>query len=101
MQRLSQVFEGIDLSLLSFFDESSVSPFVKIPLKYGPLVYALSTLSAGEGAPLQALAVGNIDFSITSFHQLLEKITQIFFDLVRLFPLTTWEESTSFYCCLC
>ena len=96
VQRSFQVFEGIDLSLLSFFDESSISPFVKIPLKYGPLVYALSTLSAGEGAASQALAVGNIDSAVTSFQQLLETLTQTISDLVRLFPRTTWEDSTSF-----
>ncbi|KAF8333953.1 uncharacterized protein EI90DRAFT_3121331 [Cantharellus anzutake] len=93
---LSQIFEGVDLSLLSFFDESSISPFVKIPLNYGPLVYALSTLSEGGEFGSQVLAVSTIDSAVVSFKQLLETLTQNISDLVRLFPRTSSGDSTPF-----
>jgi CCR4-NOT transcription complex subunit 4 len=86
----------MDVSRHPIFDMSKINPAAKMPLEYGPLVHALSTLSVGGGSFANALPSGSIDNAVSSFQQLLETLTQTISDLLRLLPRTTWDDSSSF-----
>jgi CCR4-NOT transcription complex subunit 4 len=86
----------IDLEGLAFFNPSIPETKVQTPLKYGPLVHALSALSVGGGTFANTLPSGSIDTAVSSFQQLLETLTQTISDLLRLLPRNTWDDSSSF-----
>jgi CCR4-NOT transcription complex subunit 4 len=93
---LTQISEDIDLESLNFFNPQSVSPKSQTPLRYGPLVHALSALSVGGGSFANSIPSGSIDSAVSSFQLLLETLTQTISDLLRLLPRTTWDDSSSF-----
>jgi CCR4-NOT transcription complex subunit 4 len=96
-EELAHIVRDLHLDSLSFFDRTSISPKTQLPLRYGPLVYALSALSiGGAGAFSNSLPAGSIDSAVTSFQQLLETLTQTISDLLRLFPRATWNDTASF-----
>lgn len=86
----------MDLPNHPFFDSHRINPAAKMPLEYGPLVHALSTLSVGGGSFASTMPSGSIDNAVSSFQQLLETLTQTISDLLRLLPRTTWDDSSSF-----
>ncbi|KDQ12377.1 hypothetical protein BOTBODRAFT_423113 [Botryobasidium botryosum FD-172 SS1] len=92
----AQINRDIDLESLAFFNSHSINPKTPIPLRYGPLVHALSALSVGGGSFANSLPSGSIDSAVSSFQQLLETLTQTISDLLRLLPRTTWDDSSSF-----
>ncbi|EJD46065.1 hypothetical protein AURDEDRAFT_164723 [Auricularia subglabra TFB-10046 SS5] len=94
LQSLQQ--RDIDLQAFSFFSPSTLTSKSQTPLKYGPLVHALSALSVGGGSFANTLPSGSIDTAVSSFQQLLETLTQTISDLLRLLPRTTWDDSSSF-----
>ena len=100
---LEEIFDELDIcypwmDLVNhpFFDSNKVNPAAKMPLEYGPLVHALSTLSVGGGSFANNMPSGSIDNAVSSFQQLLETLTQTISDLLRLLPRTTWDDSSSF-----
>ncbi|KAK2467016.1 hypothetical protein APHAL10511_001274 [Amanita phalloides] len=100
---LEEIFDDLDIcypwmDLVNhpFFDSNKVDPAAKMPLEYGPLVHALSTLSVGGGSFANNMPSGSIDNAVSSFQQLLETLTQTISDLLRLLPRTTWDDSSSF-----
>lgn len=93
---LAQISRDVDLDSLAFFNPQSVNPKAPMPLRYGPLVHALSALSVGGGSFANSLPSGSIDSAVSSFQQLLETLTQTISDLLRLLPRTTWDDSSSF-----
>ncbi|CAE7094513.1 unnamed protein product [Rhizoctonia solani] len=85
-----------EIERLSFFDSQSYHTKLTTPLRYGPLVQALSTLSmSGSPAP-KSITPGTIDTAVTSFQQLLETLTQTISDMLRTLPRTTWDDTSSF-----
>ena len=86
----------IDLEAFAFFNPSHIATEARTPLKYGPLVHALSALSVGGGSFANTLPSGSIDTAVSSFQQLLETLTQTISDLLRLLPRNTWDDSSSF-----
>ncbi|CAE6415323.1 unnamed protein product [Rhizoctonia solani] len=85
-----------EIERLSFFDSQSYNTKLTTPLRYGPLVQALSTLSmSGSPAP-KSITPGTIDTAVTSFQQLLETLTQTISDMLRTLPRTTWDDTSSF-----
>lgn len=87
---------GVRLERYSFFSPSTLTTKSQPPLKYGPLVHALSALSVGGGSFANTLPSGSIDTAVSSFQQLLETLTQTISDLLRLLPRNTWDDSSSF-----
>ncbi|KAH7107323.1 hypothetical protein BKA62DRAFT_683011 [Auriculariales sp. MPI-PUGE-AT-0066] len=86
----------VDLEAFAFFTPSLLETKLQTPLKYGPLVHALSALSVGGGSFANTLPSGSIDTAVSSFQQLLETLTQTISDLLRLLPRNTWDDSSSF-----
>ncbi|CAE6441951.1 unnamed protein product [Rhizoctonia solani] len=85
-----------EIERLAFFDSQSYNTKLTTPLRYGPLVQALSTLSmSGSPAP-KSITPGTIDTAVTSFQQLLETLTQTISDMLRTLPRTTWDDTSSF-----
>ncbi|KAF8350818.1 hypothetical protein F5887DRAFT_1058825 [Amanita rubescens] len=93
---LDMCYPWMDLVNHPVFDPNKVNPAAKMPLEYGPLVHALSTLSVGGGSFANNMPSGSIDNAVSSFQQLLETLTQTISDLLRLLPRTTWDDSSSF-----
>lgn len=93
---LDMCYPWMDLINHPVFDANKVNPAAKMPLEYGPLVHALSTLSVGGGSFANNMPSGSIDNAVSSFQQLLETLTQTISDLLRLLPRTTWDDSSSF-----
>ncbi|KZV99083.1 hypothetical protein EXIGLDRAFT_804589 [Exidia glandulosa HHB12029] len=87
---------GTHVERYSFFSPSTLTSKSQPPLKYGPLVHALSALSVGGGSFTNTLPSGSIDTAVSSFQQLLETLTQTISDLLRLLPRNTWDDSSSF-----
>ncbi|KDN42126.1 hypothetical protein RSAG8_06984, partial [Rhizoctonia solani AG-8 WAC10335] len=85
-----------EIERLAFFDSQSYNTKLATPLRYGPLVQALSTLSmSGNPAP-RSITPGTIDTAVTSFQQLLETLTQTISDMLRTLPRTTWDDTSPF-----
>ncbi|CAE6516714.1 unnamed protein product [Rhizoctonia solani] len=85
-----------EIERLAFFDSQSYNTKLATPLRYGPLVQALSTLSMGGGSAAKSITPGTIDTAVTSFQQLLETLTQTISDMLRTLPRTTWDDTSSF-----
>ncbi|CAE6430363.1 unnamed protein product [Rhizoctonia solani] len=85
-----------EIERLAFFDSQSYNNKLATPLRYGPLVQALSTLSIGGGSAAKSITPGTIDTAVTSFQQLLETLTQTISDMLRTLPRTTWDDTSSF-----
>lgn len=85
-----------EIERLSFFDGQSHNSKLATPLRYGPLVQALSTLSMGGNSAAKTMTPGTIDTAVSSFQQLLETLTQTISDLLRMLPRTTWDDTSSF-----
>ncbi|KAJ1309639.1 hypothetical protein OPQ81_006406 [Rhizoctonia solani] len=85
-----------EIERLAFFDSQSYNTKLATPLRYGPLVQALSTLSMGGSSAAKSITPGTIDMAVTSFQQLLETLTQTISDMLRTLPRTTWDDTSSF-----
>ncbi|CAE6404218.1 unnamed protein product [Rhizoctonia solani] len=85
-----------EIERLAFFDSQSYNNKLATPLRYGPLVQALSTLSVGGSSAAKSITPGTIDTAVTSFQQLLETLTQTISDMLRTLPRTTWDDTSSF-----
>lgn len=85
-----------EIERLSFFDSQSYNTKLTTPLRYGPLVQALSTLSMSGTSAARTITPGTIDTAVTSFQQLLETLTQTISDMLRTLPRTTWDDTSSF-----
>ncbi|KAG8714283.1 transcriptional repressor general negative regulator of transcription subunit 4 [Ceratobasidium sp. 423] len=85
-----------EIERLSFFDSQSYNTKLATPLRYGPLVQALSTLSMGGSSAAKSITPRTIDTAVTSFQQLLETLTQTISDMLRTLPRTTWDDTSSF-----
>ncbi|KAF8610286.1 hypothetical protein BDV93DRAFT_550121 [Ceratobasidium sp. AG-I] len=85
-----------EIERLAFFDGQSHNSKLATPLRYGPLVQALSTLSMGGSSAAKTMTPGTIDTAVSSFQQLLETLTQTISDLLRMLPRTTWDDTSSF-----
>ncbi|KAH7341006.1 hypothetical protein B0J17DRAFT_653680 [Rhizoctonia solani] len=85
-----------EIERLAFFDSQSYNTKLTTPLRYGPLVQALSTISMSENPAPKSITPGTIDTAVTSFQQLLETLTQTISDMLRTLPRTTWDDTSSF-----
>jgi CCR4-NOT transcription complex subunit 4 len=88
--------DELDPDAMQFFNPRSVNYRSSAPLRYGPLVHALSALSVGSNSLTNNIPTSSIDSAVTSFQQLLETLTQTISDLLRFLPRTTWDDNSSF-----
>lgn len=93
---LVELASQYEIERLAFFDGQSHNSKLATPLRYGPLVQALSTLSMGGSSAAKSMTPGTIDTAVSSFQQLLETLTQTISDLLRMLPRTTWDDTSSF-----
>ncbi|KAG9102786.1 transcriptional repressor general negative regulator of transcription subunit 4 [Ceratobasidium sp. 370] len=96
IRMLVELASQYEIERLSFFDGQSHGSKLSTPLRYGPLVQALSTLSMGGSSVAKDMTPGTIDTAVSSFQQLLETLTQTISDLLRMLPRTTWDDTSSF-----
>ena len=93
---LDALRDDIDLESMSFFNVESINPKTQLPLRYAPLVHALSALSTNGHTFTANQSTGSIDSAVSSFQQLLETLTQTISDLLRLLPRDAWNDGSSF-----
>ncbi|KAG8701013.1 transcriptional repressor general negative regulator of transcription subunit 4 [Ceratobasidium sp. 394] len=96
IRMLVELASQYEIERLSFFDGQSYGSKLSTPLRYGPLVQALSTLSMGGSSVTKDMTPGTIDTAVSSFQQLLETLTQTISDLLRMLPRTTWDDTSAF-----